>query len=77
MKYHRPLRNLISTFIASVRVPVKNEKIALGRWNRGLTKEQLERRISLANSDNCYYCDIKESKIKVKNLNKLIIQKYL
>jgi hypothetical protein len=34
---------------------VKLNDIKLGRWNHNVTKEQLERRIDLANTDNCAY----------------------
>ena len=34
---------------------VKLNDIKLGRWNYNVTKEQLERRIDLANTDNCAY----------------------
>jgi hypothetical protein len=31
------------------------DRIKLGRWDYQVTKEQLERRIDLANTDNCAY----------------------
>lgn len=31
-----------------------SNNIKLGRWNHNITQEQLERRIDLANADNCY-----------------------
>tara|TARA_B100001093_G_C25910540_1_gene628374 strand:- start:242 stop:427 length:186 start_codon:yes stop_codon:yes gene_type:complete len=34
----------------------KNDKILLGRWNTKHKKEQIDRKIYLANHDNCGPC---------------------
>jgi hypothetical protein len=34
---------------------ISGDRIRLGRWDYNITKEQLERRIDLANTDNCAY----------------------
>lgn len=36
-------------------IPTVIHTIKLGRWNHPITKEQMERRIDLANTDNCAY----------------------
>lgn len=34
---------------------IVSDRIRLGRWSLPVTKEQLDRRIDLANTDNCAY----------------------
>lgn len=45
---------------------MKTQKaLPLGRWQTGVTKDEIERKADLANCDSCGTCSVPENKLKM------------
>jgi hypothetical protein len=56
------VKKLFINLVAVINSHIIKDPLILGRWHHNLNKHQLDTKISLANSDNCYHCVISNNK---------------